>query len=483
MLFRTRIFAVIFAVGSLPAVIMLLVSAYLLNSTLDKIGASGHESSIEVARSMVNDAEHRLGKMLADFLSDEIPWNDDQELDKWRDLKRLDIVFGTPDGLLSWSVSDSLPINPHYLEELPAISGLQHLDIEGNPVLLLSWADSSAVKGCGILMPEGYADRGRQLSNAISATASLSMYRDFSIHLLSAVTGVILIFILIAGLIISRLISRRLVKPLMELTEGSKRLGAGDLGYRIPLSGNDEFADLARSFNEMAFEISENQKKLIRAERLAAWREVARRIAHEIKNPLTPITVELYRLKEMLARRTGGVSDDITKALDTINTRIKTLQELAGHFSTFAKEPELRKRKCAIADVLAETVRLYDYLDNVSITTSIHENLPAIELDPQMMGRVFGNIIKNSIEASPESVGVDIRVERKDDSIKIVIKDNGPGFPAEKLNNIDTPYITTKKSGTGLGLAIIKKIIDEHGGELKLYNDVGAVVEILLPIV
>lgn len=482
MLFRTRIFAVIFIVGMLPAVILLSVSAYLLNSTLGRVGASGLESSVEAARSMVDDSESIIGEIFTQCLSSEIPWSKERELDSWRDLKKLDMVYRKSDSSLNWSVSDSLKINEQFFEDPPIISGLQHLEIDGNPVLIMSRADSRIIEGCGLLMPEGYADKGRQLSNAVSAAASLSIYKDFSIQLISAVTGVSLMFILIAGFMLSRLISGQLVKPLEKLTAGAGKLGAGDLDYRVDISGNDEFAGLAGSFNEMASEISENQKKLIQAERLAAWREVARRIAHEIKNPLTPITVELYRLKGMLAKAAGEDTTDITKTLDAINAQIKALQELAGHFSTFAKEPELRKQKCSVADTLTETIGLYSNLENVSITTSIPGNLPMLEIDPQMMGRVFGNIIKNSIEASPESVGIDIKAVREDDSIKIVIRDDGPGFPPEKLKNIDTPYITTKRSGTGLGLAIIKKIIDEHGGELRLYNDNGAVVEISLPI-
>ncbi|UCE65667.1 MAG: HAMP domain-containing protein [Candidatus Zixiibacteriota bacterium] len=481
MLFRTRIFGVIFIVGMLPAVILLSVSAYLLNSTLDRVGASGLESSVEAARSMVDDTESKLGEMLADFLSDKIPWSDGEDLDSWRDSKKLDLVYRKSDGSLNRSVSDTLEIDERFFEDLPIISGLQHLEIDGNPVLIISRADSGIIEGCGLLMPEGYADKGRRLSNAVSATASLSIYKDFSVQLISAVTGASLIFILIAGFILSRLISRRLVKPLEKLAAGAGKLGAGDLDYRVDISGNDEFAGLAESFNKMASEISENQKKLIQTERLAAWREVARRIAHEIKNPLTPITVELYRLKGMLAE-SGGDASEITKALDSINSQIKALQELAGHFSTFAKEPELRKQKCSVADTLTRTIGLYSNLENVSITNSIPENLSTVEMDPQMMSRVFGNIIKNSLEASPESVEIDIKVERENNNIKIVFKDDGPGFPPEKMENIDTPYITTKKSGTGLGLAIINKIIDEHGGELRLYNDSGAVVEISLPI-
>jgi len=481
MLFRTRIFTVIFIVAMLPAAALLLVSAYLLNSTLDRVGATGLESSLGEARSMIDDSESLIGEIFIQCLSDEIPWSEEKELDGWRDSKKLDIAYRKLSGSLSWSTSDSLELDLQFIEDLPSASGLQHIEIEGNPLLLMSRADSGVIEGCGVLMPEAYAARGRQLSNAISATASLSIYKDFSIQLLSMVTGVSLIFILIAGFFLSRIISWQLVKPLEKLTAGARMLGGGDLDYRVEISGDDEFARLAGSFNRMASEISENQRRLIEAEKIAAWREVARRIAHEIKNPLTPITVELYRLKSKMLKTNAQDPSDMANALDTIDKQIKVLQELAGHFSTFAKEPKLQKQKCSVADIITGTVGLYGNIENVSITASVPVDLPLVEIDPRMMDRVFGNIIKNSIEASPESVGIEIKAERENNIIKIVIKDDGQGFPSEKLENIDTPYITTKRSGTGLGLAIIKKIIDEHGGELRLYNDNGAVVEISLP--
>ena len=482
MLFRSKVFAVIFIVGLIPAVILLVISAYLLNSTLNRIGATGLESSVEAAGSMVDDTESRIGEILARFLSDEIPWRPQNELDRWRDSKKLDLIYRKSGDDLSWSASDSLKINFEAPGDLIFKSGLQHMEVEGQSILLLSKVDFSAAEGCAILMPPGYAGKGRKLSDAISASASLSIYKRFSVQFLSIATGISLIFILIAGLILSRIISNQLVKPLHTLTEATRKFGAGDLDHRIKIAGGDEFAGLAGSFNIMASQITENQKRLIEAEKLAAWREVARRIAHEIKNPLTPITVELYRLQNMILKAGPRDPDAITSALEAINAQIKALNELAGHFSAFAREPKLQKQKCSITDILKRSIELYNELTNVSIITSFSENLPAVEIDPQMMARVFGNIIKNSIEASPESVRINIIAEEADNFIKIVVKDNGPGFPAAKLDNIDTPYITTKKSGTGLGLAIIKKIIDEHDGRLRLYNDNGAVVEILLLI-
>lgn len=482
MRFRSKLFGVVFIVGLLPAVILLLISSYLLDSTLDKIGATGFESSVEAAGSMVDDAESEIGDMLSRILEEDIPWDNQKNLDEWRRKENLDLIVRQKDGLYDWSGSDSLKIDIESHPDLLSKPGLRHLESKGQSMLLFAVGDSAVTKGCGVIMPVGYAERGRRLSGAISAAASLSIYKKFSIQLLSAVTGAGLLFIIIAGFLLSRIVSRQLVKPLESLTEGARRLGGGDLDYRVELKSGDEFAGLAASFNRMASEIAENQKKLIEAERIAAWREVARRIAHEIRNPITPVAVEIYRIQDMLSKLGDKDDREISGSLENVSAQIEALKELADHFSAFAKEPELRRQKCSIEDVIKSAVKLYEEFPNISITTTIPSEIPQVELDYRMMARVFGNIIKNSVEASPESAKIDINASMEGGNIKITVKDNGPGFPSEKLENIDTPYITTKKSGTGLGLAIIKKIVEEHGGQLRIYNQDGAVTVITLPI-
>jgi len=482
MLFRSKIFVTILTVGLLPAAALLVISAYLINSTLKKVGASGLETSVESAGTLVYDLESKTGEILENCLSMEIPWEPATDLYNYRAAKRLDLIYRKSADTVFIAVSDSLNAYVDTLRKSIFRPGTSHREIGGYSLLVFSREDSSGSEGCGLLMPPGYAERGRRLSGAISAAASLSLYRDFSIQLLSVATGASLLFIVFAGLILSRLISGQLVKPLERLTEGARSYGKGDFDHRVEITGGDELARLAESFHRMASEIKTNQRKLIETEKLAAWREVARRIAHEIKNPLTPMGVELYRLKGMLDKADKSKTGNISGALEAIDAQVKVLQELAGQFSTCAKEPQLKKQRCSITDILDRIIELYENLDNVTISRSFEDDLPQVELDPQMMGRVFGNIIKNCIEASPESVKIDIDLRKDDGNIRIVIKDDGPGFPPEKLQNIDTPYITTKRSGTGLGLAIIKKIIDEHGGSLRLYNDNGAVVEITLPV-
>lgn len=232
----------------------------------------------------------------------------------------------------------------------------------------------------------------------------------------------------------------------------------------------------------MASSIKENQARLLAAERLAAWRDVARRIAHEIRNPLTPITVELYRLRQKITEIDIEPTEELIGSLDAIGSQIQALQDLSSQFSVFAKEPDLKPIKCDIKDIIANAVSLYSSYENVSVKTEIADDIPSMNLDPGMMGRLFNNLIKNSVEASPDNVEIEITAELIKDTVKITARDNGPGFPPEKLDKIDQPYITTKGGGTGLGIAISKKIVEEHGGTIRFFNDNGAVAEIILPI-
>ena len=179
----------------------------------------------------------------------------------------------------------------------------------------------------------------------------------------------------------------------------------------------------------------------------------------------------------------GERSGDAETSLAAISSQIQTLEEMAGQFSTFAKEPELKRARCSIRDIIDKSTALYDKKEKVSFEVSTPDDIPLLDLDSQMMGRVFGNLFRNSIEASPEGVRIAVKVEVRGEMVEIAVRDNGPGFPAEKLEKIDQPYVTTKKSGTGLGLAIVKKIIEEHGGEIEFHNDGGAVAEMKLPVI
>ena len=479
MTFRRKIFVIIFLVSLLPSLMVLILSAYVLRSALDRIGASGLESSLVAAKNMMDESQEATAGLLRAKLPSGNIWIGKEDLEQWLNANKLDMAFYVNKGIPVLALSDSVATDSIVLKsQLPISPGLTQLENGEHLYLVYSQGDSASVYGCAILMPAGYGENGRLLANSLSVSASLGMYKAFSIKLLGAATAIAVILALFLAFIFSAFISRRLVRPLEILGQGAAAIGAGDLDHKVETGSNDEFARLAESFNKMAADIKTHQARLLEAQRLAAWREVARRIAHEIKNPLTPINIELYRLQEKLGKADEKRNDDLLKSLEAVRLQIQSLQELALQFSTFAKEPELRLAPSSIKDVILHSVRLFNSCDNAFIELDLPDDLPMAKIDSQMMGRVFSNLIKNAIEAGPEKISINISARAKNGLIQIIIRDDGPGFPLEKLEKIDQPYITTKKTGTGLGLAIVKKIIDEHGGKVKFYNDNGAVAEI-----
>ena len=477
MSFRAKLLIVMLTVGLIPTIAVLILSSYLVGSTLERIGAAGLENSLESADSLIMQTQQSLGKLLESKIDSSIKSMNYEQLRIWLSAKALDLAFMAkgsgailvfPDTIIA-GTSRSLGVN------LPR-TGLSHLEISGRSFITYSDGDSVGQYGCGLLMPEGYGELGRSFSQAVRSAASLGMYKTFSLKVLATATIIALVFVLLLGVVISTLISRQLVKPLRELTSGAAAIGAGNLDHRVSVRGGDEFSRLAESFNSMALEIRVNQRKLLEAERLAAWREVARRIAHEIRNPLTPINIEIYRLERFLEGRDGH--EDQLKSVEIVKGQIQSLQELAGQFSTFAKEPELRKVNCSLRDTIQNSLEVYRSHPQLTLESNIPDNIPTLQLDPQMLSRAIINLVKNSLEAVPENPRIAIAARCDNDIITLTIRDNGPGFPKEKLDRMDQPFITSKKTGSGLGLAIVKKIIEEHGGRIRFYNENGAVAEI-----
>jgi nitrogen fixation/metabolism regulation signal transduction histidine kinase len=225
------------------------------------------------------------------------------------------------------------------------------------------------------------------------------------------------------------------------------------------------------------------------AQRDAAWSEVARRLAHEVKNPLTPIQLSAERLRLRFLKKLPDEDKDVMdRATQTIVSQVENLKTLVNAFSDYAKAPELKREPGGLNKLIKEVVDLY-----LMSHTGIHFNLnlltpePTIFIDKGRFTQLFTNIIKNSQESS-ESQEVEINIESRinpdnDHHLQIMLKDNGHGFTDKILIHVFEPYETTKSTGSGLGLAIVKKIVEEHGGNIKAYNQsIGAVIEINLPI-
>ena len=283
----------------------------------------------------------------------------------------------------------------------------------------------------------------------------------------------------------------RLTKPIINLISASQSISKGKLDSRVPeIEADEEIKTLNKNFNKMIDRLKKQQEKLLDAERYSAWETVARKLAHEIKNPLTPIQLSIDGLREKYANKLKDENDNFVNYLQTINRQIKDIEKLVNEFSDFARMPAPILKKINILDVVDRAVQFYKMSDknlNLKLKNDSKENY-SIKGDDEQLYRVFLNLIKNSIEAIQEKKQKDknlqgkisVEIVKNNEYIVIKMLDNGSGF--NDIKNITKPYYTTKKDGTGLGLPIVSKIINEHNGDINfLKNPNGAQIEISLP--
>ena len=227
--------------------------------------------------------------------------------------------------------------------------------------------------------------------------------------------------------------------------------------------------------------------RLIAAQRSAAWGEVAQRLAHEIKNPLTPIQLSAERLQLKLADQLTGASRDLLdRATQTIVNQVEAMKNMVNDFRDYARTPLPQLAAVDLTALLGEVLGLYE--DSAAAITvapaATLEPLPPVLADANQLRQVLHNVLTNAQDALSDAAAARITVTtvREAARVRLTVSDNGPGFPPQILSRAFEPYVTTKSRGTGLGLAIVKKIVDDHGGEIRLANHPGGEVSIWLPL-
>ena len=283
----------------------------------------------------------------------------------------------------------------------------------------------------------------------------------------------------------------RLTKPIVNLIGASDSISKGELDVQVPeMETDEEFKQLNQNFNQMIQRLKEQQDKLLITERYEAWESVARKLAHEIKNPLTPIQLSIDSLREKYKDKLTKDSKDFEKYLETINRQIKDIEKLVNEFSNFARMPRPILKKIDIILLINKSLDFIKLTSKNSINFINNAKNRHINGDAEQLNRVFINLIKNSEESfldrsqkEPNFKGnIDIEIDDDNDYIIIRLTDNGTGITDAK--KAMTPYFTTKKTGTGLGLPIVTKIINEHFGDFSIKNKnnkKGTIVTISLP--
>ena len=295
---------------------------------------------------------------------------------------------------------------------------------------------------------------------------------------------------LFLSIIISINFASRLTLPIINLIRASEKISSGDLNAKVPnIETDEEFKKLNENFNSMIDKLKVQQDKLLLSERHSAWESVARKLAHEIKNPLTPIQLSIDRIREKYL--TKSEDPNLSNYLNTITKQIKDIEFLVNEFSDFARMPKPVLKKINLNKLISRSINLYE-LSETNIKFNLMKIKSSIEIngDEEQLNRVFINLIKNSIESINEKKiknidfkgKIDVDIQRYSDYIYVGITDNGAGFDKVDKAKMLTPYFTTKKKGTGLGLAIVTKVINDHNASIKFISIIdGAKVEIKLP--
>jgi two-component system, NtrC family, nitrogen regulation sensor histidine kinase NtrY len=295
-----------------------------------------------------------------------------------------------------------------------------------------------------------------------------------------------------AGILVAVLASlwfaARVTRPVVSLAEAARRVAAGDLSAKVEVESSDELGELAASFNRMTEDLLQQKDRTLQAERVAAWRELARRLAHELKNPLFPLQVTVENLMRAKQKSPEMFEEVFREGTATLLAEINNLKTIIGRFSEFSKMPQPQRRPTQVNEVARSVLRVFDAQlqqkkNRISVRTELAEALPEISADPDLLHRALQNLVLNAIDAMPQGGELAVRTQSLGDRIELSVSDTGCGLTQEECGRLFTPYYTTKQHGTGLGLAIVQSVVSDHGGKISVESakEKGTTLRIELP--
>ena len=281
-------------------------------------------------------------------------------------------------------------------------------------------------------------------------------------------------FLILLSVIVAIFISNNITKPLQIIQERFRAIDLGKKNEPIQYNSRDEIGSLIKEYNRMVSELSENAEMLAKSERESAWREMAKQIAHEIKNPLTPMKLSVQYLQKAWKDEIPEFDKRLEKFSNSLISQINNLSSIATEFSNFAKMPKTRAEQVDVIAKLNDSINLFENTDNVKIVKEFNKNKELyVFADREQILNVFSNLIQNGIQAVPkERKGqIKVTVEEQIENVKITISDNGVGIADDLKHKLFIPNFTTKTSGMGLGLAIVKNIVENTGGEIWYHTE------------
>ena len=290
------------------------------------------------------------------------------------------------------------------------------------------------------------------------------------VEILVAVGGILL------ALLVAFWTTARITRPVEALAAGARAVAAGDWRTHVDVHASGEIGALAAAFNQMTRELLEQRDRLVQAERVAAWRELARRLAHELKNPLFPLQITVENLQRARAAHPGEFDEVFRESTATLLAELGKLRGIVGRFSDFAKMPHPQLETVDLNGLVRESLKLFEaqmQASGVTLRLDLAADLRAIQADPGQLGRALQNLALNAIDAMPSGGALAIRTAAHEGGVRLEVSDTGQGLTQEECDRLFTPYYTTKTHGTGLGLAIVQSVISDHGGKIGVRSEPG----------
>jgi signal transduction histidine kinase len=281
---------------------------------------------------------------------------------------------------------------------------------------------------------------------------------------------------ILVGLAVAFWATARVTRPVRALARGAAKVAAGNWGATVETSYTDEIGQLARAFNRMTQELVAQRERLVQAERVAAWRELARRLAHELKNPLFPLQITVENMRRAHEAVPEQFEEVFREGTGTLLAELAKLKQIIGRFSDFAKMPAPEMQPVNLNDLARDAVHLFEpQLAQAGIAAhlDLDPQLRAVPADPEQITRVLRNLVLNAIDAMPHGGALTVRTAAHNGGVRMEVSDSGQGLTAEECDRLFTPYYTTKTHGTGLGLAIVQSVISDHKGRISVESQPG----------
>jgi nitrogen fixation/metabolism regulation signal transduction histidine kinase len=493
---------ILFAIG-LSVFLTLGGSIFLAQGALREVYSVGVNERF--GAELVHGVEARRGQLMAlrsstEQAADAVQWAVEAELARTRGAKRIQPLI--EDLLERYEFVRQIRVID---ESGRAVATATRSAVAGDPAMRET--DRERVASAGgkklrifvhVVVPEVYFERLQDAGEAADVYSRLQRQSASVSDVYIWVFGVLVFFVIIVAFLIGAILSRRVTRRVAVLAEASRQVGAGDLTVSLPTSATDEITELTQAFNDMVRDLRDSRTRIEYLQRISAWQDFARRLAHEIKNPLTPIQLAAQEMDETYDGDDDAYRQKLEHARAIIEEEVATLRRLVGEFSAFAKLPRADLTPADLSDVVhaiegSVPAMLEDVGGGSPAPVEVRVRAATqpiqVRMDPMMLKRGLDNLVRNAVQsardARPEGGGtVLVRSYASGRSGFIEVRDNGPGIEEDNWDRVFDPYYTTKSEGTGLGLAIVKKVVLEHSGEVRLDRapEGGARFTIQLPL-